>query len=89
MQKAWRNEAELAELLIARGYARKSVRLTADTALFVGLKLRLAAAKPTHAEIVRMVCDRQCEKGCTTCVGKANVIVAAYGHSIGAPKSRG
>lgn len=62
--------------------AGKGVRLTADTAYFVGLKLMTASEKPTHREIVAVICDSKCAHPCYPCSGKANIIVSAYGQSV-------
>ncbi|ESZ63756.1 hypothetical protein X728_09035 [Mesorhizobium sp. L103C120A0] len=87
MPRRWAGEAELAALIIARANAGKRVTLSPDTALFVGLKLMTASAKPTAAEVALMICDSRCERPCYPCQGKANVIVAAYGQSVKPPRS--
>lgn len=80
--RTWRTEADLAELLIVRSNQGKHVRLTAETAHFIGLKLMTVAAKPTRDEIARILCSSKCERPCYACCGKANEIVRAYGHSV-------
>ncbi|ESW78158.1 hypothetical protein X772_29770 [Mesorhizobium sp. LSJC280B00] len=64
---------------MVRANAGKRVTLSPDTALFVGLKLLTASAKPTAAEVALMICDSKCERPCYPCQGKANGIVRAYG----------
>lgn len=86
--KRWSNEAELAALIKARAWARKSVVLSPDTALFVAIKMETAALKPTREEVARVFCDRRCEKVCYLCSGKANLITQKYGHSL-PPRDRG
>lgn len=81
--RRWTNEAELADLILARARAGKGVTLEPDTAYFVGLKLQKVAEKPTHAAIVKVICGSlKCEAPCTACTAKANVIVDAYGFSL-------
>lgn len=82
MEKAWKSEGELADLIMTRVKANKDVRLSAQTAHFVALKLYTADKKPTVREIVTVICDSKCERPCYLCTGKANVIVRAYGHSV-------
>lgn len=79
MRRRWTNEADLAASLIARANAHRRAVLSPDTALFVGLKLLTASAKPTAAEVALMICDSKCERPCYPCQGKANAIVRAYG----------
>lgn len=83
MPRRWAGEADLAALILARANAGKRVTLSADTALFVGLKLMTASAKPTAAEVALMICDSRCERPCYPCQGKANEIVRAYGQRAG------
>lgn len=76
------NEKDLAARILAKAAAGRGVRLTADTAYFVGLKLMTASEKPTHADIVAVLCDSKCERPCYPCSGKANMICRAYGQSV-------
>ena len=75
----WSTIEELAGLILARGQAGKQVRLAPETAQLVGLKLLTADAKPSHREVVGMICDSKCEHPCVPCTFKANAIVRAYG----------
>lgn len=68
--------------MLARATAGRGVRLTADTAYFVGLKLMTASEKPTWKDIVAVLCDSKCEAPCYPCGGKANIICRAYGQSV-------
>lgn len=83
MPRRWAGEAELAALILARANAHKRVTLSPDTAMFVGLKLMTAAAKPTAAEVALMICDSKCKSPCYPCQGKANIIVRSYGNRAG------
>jgi hypothetical protein len=76
------NEKDLAARILVNARAGKGVRLTPDTAYFVGLKLMTASEKPTLAEIVAVLCDSKCSAACYPCSGKANIICRAYGHSV-------
>lgn len=80
--RKWKTLGDLAELLIARSRRQKTVTVTAETALVIGLKLMTADAKPTHDAVVRMICDSKCERGCVPCTFKANAICRAYGQSF-------
>lgn len=80
-----RTEKDLAARILVNARAGKGVRLTAETAYFVGLKLMTASEKPTLADIVAVICDSKCERPCYPCTGKANVICRAYGQSVDAP----
>lgn len=51
------NEKDLAARVLVKARAGKGVRLTPDTAYFVGLKLMTASEKPTLPEIVAVLCD--------------------------------
>lgn len=82
MSRAWENEKELADLIMERAKENKHVRLSPNTAQFLALKLYTASEKPTRDDIVKAICDSRCDKPCYPCLGKANVIVRAYGHSI-------
>jgi hypothetical protein len=82
MGRGWKTEAELADLFTARGHAGKEVRLTPDTALFLGLKLRTLAAKPTRRQIVELLCSAKCDSPCFACTGTANQIIELYGSSL-------
>ncbi len=79
MSREWRNEKELAELLIARANGKRIVSLTPETALFVGLKLMTASTKPTRDEVARLLCSSKCQKLCYNCRGTANLVVEVYG----------
>lgn len=83
--RRWTDEKDLASILIARGNSGRPVRLNPDTAVFVGAKLMTAAEKPTRDEIARILCSSKCGKLCCTCIGKANVVVRAYGHRLDPP----
>lgn len=76
------NEKDIAARMLASARNGRGVRLTADTTYFVGLKLMTASEKPTHADIVAVLCDSKCERPCYPCSGKANMICRAYGHSV-------
>lgn len=78
------NEKDLAARIMAMVSAGKGVRLTQSTARFVAMKLMTAAEKPTHADIVAVICDSKCKRPCYPCSGKANIICRAYGHSVDA-----
>ncbi|RJG46477.1 hypothetical protein D3Y55_21010 [Mesorhizobium sp. DCY119] len=77
--KKWETLTELAELLLVRGRERKSAVLGPDTAHLVGLKLLTADAKPTHKDVIEMICDSRCKDACVPCTFKANAICRAYG----------
>lgn len=80
--RKWNTIGELAALMMARSRRGKPVTVTSETALFIGLHLMTADAKPTHGDVVRMICDSKCELGCVPCTFKANAIVQAYGQGI-------
>lgn len=80
--REWTTEADLAAILLKRANERRGVRLTHETALFIGLKLMTASVKPTRDEIARIICTYKCAELCFTCTGKANEIVQAYGHRV-------
>lgn len=81
--RRWNNEAELAALIKARAKAGLEVRLSADTAYFVALKLEVVSKKPTFEELARAFCERtNCEAVCYRCNGKANALANAYGFSL-------
>lgn len=82
MSRVWRNEKELAELLIARANRKRKVTLTPETALFVGLKLMTASEKPTRDEVAKLLCNSKCLQLCYNCQGTANMIVRVYGHRV-------
>jgi hypothetical protein len=82
MPRLWKNEADLAELILRQVRSERRVVLTPNTAHFVALKLRDASKKPTIAEVIGMICERKCPTPCNQCQGKANVIVRAYGFSL-------
>lgn len=67
--RAWKSESELAAMLKARGMAGRKIVLSADTALFVGLKMETASKKPTVDEVARELCRR----GCTAWVAVAAI----------------
>jgi hypothetical protein len=79
--RKWKTISELAELLIERGRANKTVTLSADTAMFVGLNVIDVAAKPNRDDLARMLCRYKCAELCYACKGKANEICHAYGCS--------
>lgn len=76
------NEKDLAARILVNARAGKGVRLTADTAHFVGLKLMTASEKPSWTAIVAIICDSKCSRPCYPCSGKANVICRAYGQTV-------
>jgi hypothetical protein len=80
--RRWTSEKDLAAMLIVRGHEGRQVKLSADTALFVGLKLITVSEKPTRNEVARLLCSCKCGDLCYACLGKANMIVNRYGHSI-------
>lgn len=69
-------------MILAKAWAGKTVQLTPDTAMYIGLQLETVAAKPSRAEVIKMICNLKCETPCMTCTGKANVIVRAYGQRL-------
>lgn len=77
----WSTETELAQLLIKRGHEKRSVRLTSQTAFYVGVRLMTADAKPTRDGVARLLCTSKCKDICYACAGTANRIVNVYGHS--------
>lgn len=81
-KRSWKSERELAERIIARATKGHQVTLTADTAYFVGLRLRRESRLPTREAIALLLCNANCEQSCYICTGKANQIVALYGCSI-------
>jgi hypothetical protein len=81
--RSWKTLGDLAALMIARSRRGKPVTVTSETALFIGLHLMTADAKPTHGAVIKMICDSKCERGCVPCTFKANAICAAYGQSVG------
>ncbi len=81
-KKAWKSERELAEMIIAKAKSGRQVTLTAETAYFVGLRLRRESQLPTREAIALLLCNVKCEQSCYICTGKANEIVAVYGCSI-------
>lgn len=80
--RKWANIEELANLILERSRAQKTVTLSADTAMFVGLKLQKVDAKPSRDDVARILCNGGCEALCYMCRGKANEICAAYGSSM-------
>ncbi len=82
MSRVWRNEKELAELLIARYNAGRNVLLTPETAHFIGLHLMTASEKPTRDEVAKLLCSHKCQDLCYHCQGTANLIVRAYGERV-------
>lgn len=82
MSRVWRNEKELAELLIARYNSGRNVVLSPETAHFVGLKLMTASEKPTRDEVAKLLCTAKCQKLCYNCQGTANLIVRVYGQRV-------
>ena len=81
-RRLWHDLGELAALLKKRAAAGKTVTMKASTAAFVAAHIETAAAKPTRDEVARLICARKCESLCYDCLGRANMVVAAYGHSI-------
>lgn len=80
--KKWSNEAELAELMLARARAGRNVVLSPDTALFVGVKLQTVAKKPTADAVARLLCNLKCATICYRCRGMSNAVVREYGLSV-------
>lgn len=75
----WSTVAELGGMIVAESHVRKRVILNPDTALLIGLKLMTADAKPSHHEIIGLICDSKCERPCIPCTFKSNAICRAYG----------
>ena len=83
MERKWATEEDLASLILERARAHKIVSLSPDTALFVAIKLATASKKPTEREIIYALCERNCDKPCFACYGKANAITRLYGQRVG------
>jgi hypothetical protein len=81
--RKWKTLGDLAALMIARSRRQKTVTVTSETAMVIGLHLMTADAKPTHDAVIRMICDSRCQRGCVPCTFKANAICNAYGLAIG------
>jgi len=83
MARNWGTLAELAASLIERGKAGRRVVLSPQTAYLIGIKLQTADAKPERDEIALMICRRGqaelCSEPCFECMGRANIVVRAYG----------
>jgi hypothetical protein len=88
MSKLWKNEAELAALIMRQAKADQRVILTPHTAHFVALKPRAVAKKPTIRDVIGVICDRKCPTLCNPCQGKADTIVRAYGSGLAGDLSR-
>lgn len=86
-KRRWKTERELAEMIIAKSKGGQQVTLTAETAYFVGLRLRRESQLPTREAIALLLCSANCQQSCYICTGKANQIVAVYGCSIDTPNS--
>ena len=84
VQPRWTSLAELADLLEARARQGRPVRITADTARLIAIKLRTADAKPTRDDVALALCTVKvkCARPCFDCAGKANIVVRAYGQSF-------
>lgn len=82
MDRQRRDEKELGEALKERGHAGRKAVLSPETAIFVGVKLLTASKKPTRDEVAKMICGLNCKDICYTCIGKANLIVRAYGSRV-------
>lgn len=87
MKPRWNTAAELSALILAKASAGRRVELSPDTAYRVALWLRRVEAIPTRDEVALMICGRigrgeSCphESSCFNCLGRANIVVAAYGH---------
>lgn len=92
-ERRWRDEFELAVWMSDAAHMGKHVRLTPATAQIVACHLSTIAAKPTRDEVALMICGRgeagRCQEPCTTCRGKANIVVQAYGMRLGDPRPGG
>ena len=84
VQPRWTSLAELADLLEARARQGRPVRITADTARLIAIKLRTADAKPTRDDVALALCVGRvtCVRPCYDCAGKANIVVRVYGQSF-------
>lgn len=82
--RPWKTEAELAALIMQKADQKKRVMLTPETAMFVALKLATVSTKPTRNEVALMICrmKEKCSRPCFECMGRANVVVAAYGQRL-------
>jgi hypothetical protein len=80
--RRWSNIEELANMILERGRSGNQVTLTADTALFIALKLQKVDSKPSRNDVARMLCKGQCVDLCYLCTSKANEICAAYGSGM-------
>lgn len=78
----WKNEKELAGLLLVRASAGRRSVLMPDTAQFVGARLMTVSEKPTRDEVAMLLCSSKCASPCYACAARANVIVSAYGSSL-------
>jgi len=73
MSRTWNGIRDLAGALIAKGRSGRRAVLSPDTAHF--------AAKPTRDDVARLICSWKCAEPCFECRGRANSVVAAYGHN--------
>lgn len=81
-KRRWKSQRELAEMIITKALKGQNVTLSAETAHFVGLRLRREGGFPTRTAIALMICGAKCDRPCYICTGKANEIVAAYGCNV-------
>ncbi len=83
--RRWKDEAELAAMLMERGNAGKRVTLEPQTAWFVGSKMLTASMKPTVHEVALLLCTGRnpCAQACLGCIGRANKVVNVYGLRVG------
>jgi hypothetical protein len=84
-ERRWKTQRELAEMIIAKAKNGQQVTLTADTAYFVGLRLKRESKLPTRDAIALLLCGASCASSCYACTGKANKIVELYGCNIDEP----
>lgn len=82
--RKWSTTKELADLILAKANAGKTVTLSPDTALFAGMNLERVDAKPSRREVALLLCTSKskCSEPCTGCIGKANPIVRVYGQRL-------
>ena len=82
MTRKWKDEAELAHMLVTRAQAGKETRLLPATAYFIGLKMLAVSSLPTRDEVAMVMCKSKCEKPCYDCRSRANIIVRMYGERM-------
>jgi hypothetical protein len=79
MDRPWQIEKDLAALLLARSRRNRPSIITPDTAVLIADALMHQGDKPTRNEIALMLCSSRCTAACYACMGRANIVAAAYG----------